>query len=703
MPTTITTRTLSGPFDEERGSGRKLDRDSSGRLWLAIQGSGRLEFWSSSDQGATWAEATSLRVTIDQSYGPSFALFIDINDNAHLAYAEKDSAGAYYKISYRFCSAITPTSSWGAALQLLSSMTQCGSVEIIAWPSTTSSGWVAMVAYAYELPNLSTSYAGLQPISITSGGTPSATSTFWGAAGSGTYRRNLSIDFNHTGDGKTISGSAPHIYVVHRNNNDLTFTKCTWTGTAYSVGANRIIDSVYHPQNGDMMLDGKFDGSRFLMAQATNAGLVTVKTYERDAADTVTTTRTPPAISDGVIGSLFVAHAGQNSDLHVFAVGQTSLDPKRIKFDRNAGTWGTWSTIEATANPTTYHLAVRRAFSGSALDAAYLTGSASPWNVRFDRLSFNTAPSAPTWASTNGAADVAAALLVDWNFVDPDAGDTQSAYALRRQIGTGAYSYWNAANSTWGATEVKNITSTTAVTLSAGWGNDLDADHKFAVKPWDAADAVGPYGSELVVTPSALVNPTLTAPAAAAVLGTSATTATWTVAQQQAYRLRLYNSTGVTTLWDSGWVTDTVARDRSIDFVLANSTTYQAGIQTRNAEGLASTEARNTFSVSYTAPATPTLTTVAGTPAGAITITITNPTPTGSQPAVSTNELWVRVAAGGSADGERPVGGTGVRIRTGLSNNAAVIDWAAASGRNYQYLVRAIGTNGTTADSAWTG
>jgi hypothetical protein len=701
MPTTITAN--AQPEAAPQNNGRRIDRDSTGRLWALIYSAAsfpvRHELWYSTDDGATWAENTNARLlTGSATDQPNASIFIDSGDHLHVVYWNNNTTEMVYANIWT----LTTTASWGNVSTVSLGYSRC---DIVAFAEPGGTGnWRVALAYG----NWTSQFGGggsivLNLYTHNSSGARTASQFALGLrqfsipspANDGSVR--CSLDFRHTGDGKTVASGAPDIWLAMRENmqasGGLYCQKFTWaTGNTWTAGTTRTLVS---GSTADQ-LSACWDGTRFLVG---HNGTV----YERDSADTTTTTRTPSA-SPGTNAATVVTYGGVNADIYMAVADSASGDPKRIRFNRGAGTWdAAWTTIEATTLSSNQSLHLRRSSTGNAIDAIYGTGTSSPYTARFDRVPLNTAPSASTWATAAGAADVAASLLVDWNFVDPDAGDTQSAYALRRQIGTGAYSYWNAATSTWGATEVKNITSTSQVTLAAGWGADIDPDYKFAVKAWDAADAVGPYGSELVVTPSALVNPTLTAPAAAAVLSTSATTATWTVAQQQAYRLRLYNSTGVTTLWDSGWVTDTVARARSIDFVLANSTTYQAGIQTRNAESLASTEARNTFSVSYTAPATPTLTTVAGTPAGAITITITNPTPTGSQPAVSSNELWVRVAAGGSADGERPVGGTGVRIRTGLANNAAVIDWAAASGRNYQYLVRAIGANGTTADSAWTG
>lgn len=61
--------------------------------------------------------------------------------------------------------------------------------------------------------------------------------------------------------------------------------------------------------------------------------------------------------------------------------------------------------------------------------------------------------------------------------------------------------------------------------------------------------------------------------------------------------------------------------------------------------------------------------------------------------AVTTNDIYRRVGGVGA----------GIRVAKALAPNAAWTDYTPASGQDYQYLVRAVGANGTTADSAWVG
>jgi hypothetical protein len=161
--------------------------------------------------------------------------------------------------------------------------------------------------------------------------------------------------------------------------------------------------------------------------------------------------------------------------------------------------------------PTILGPAAMRRTGGNTIAIAYqgLRGGA-----RFDQTYNNVAPSSPTWVNVdNIGADVGAALVLDWNFVDGNPADTQTAYTLRRQIGAGSYEYWKAGTSTWDAAVQKITSATSAVTLASGWGADGDANHKFAVLVYDNIDTVSPYSAELTVTPSVPAVPVITTPA----------------------------------------------------------------------------------------------------------------------------------------------------------------------------------------------
>jgi len=292
----------------------------------------------------------------------------------------------------------------------------------------------------------------------------------------------------------------------------------------------------------------------------------------------------------------------------------------------------------------------------------------------------NTAPLAPTWVTTAGAADVSADLVLDWGFNDDQSvyGDAQSAYALKRTL-SATDRWWNGTD--WSAVaETYITTSTTTLTLSSGWASASDAARDYYVRTKDTAGLTGPYSDALNVVPSAKVNPTLTSSTSEATAGR---TTTWSVSELSAYRARLLS--GSTVLSDSGWVTSASAASYVHTVTLSNASTVTEEITTRNAEGLASNAVTQSVSVAYTPPFQPGITISEDDPEGAITITITNPTPSGSRPEVLHNNLYRRVG-----DDET----TAIKVAE-VAVNGSFIDWQFSFGVDYQYYAEAVGANGT--------
>ena len=155
------------------------------------------------------------------------------------------------------------------------------------------------------------------------------------------------------------------------------------------------------------------------------------------------------------------------------------------------------------------------------------------------------------------AADVSSTLVLDWNFVDSDPSDTQSAYAVSRQIGAGSLTYWRASDSTWQATEQKNTSATTGLSLATSWASASDAAHTFKVKVWDTPDAASGYSSGFIVIPSARVNPSFVAPTADQVITISSIFIDWTASEQTAFKVTLESNPGAVIMYNSGWVNST--------------------------------------------------------------------------------------------------------------------------------------------------
>ena len=691
---TIDTSTSTQPL--RWSSQRRIDSCQGGVLWMTHYSGTAFEFWYSTDDGATWAQDTGATITPTSGTEASIDLFIDLDDYLHVVW--QDTSSTTTGLTYRrgTLSAAKTTITWGTATAVEST---AGRASVVAFRKPSGVGWHVAVFAEDAGTEVGVFVARLDATGAFED-TAGNEFNWYSKKGSGFQSGGGSnmapcLDFNHTGDGKTVAGNSPHLYCVYHTgttgaNKGIRFRKFVWTGSTYSANTDRGLDESNHADGAtNGLLSAAFDGAQVIVGYRPSTATTTVAWVERDAGDTTTTARTPTALADGTVQSVSVSY-DKDKNGYILASATTSVDPKHVKYTRSSS-WGSWTAIEATdtrANSASW----QRGYSRSYLRCVFARLTASPYDVRYDRtILTSTAPSASTWAapSDGQASDVAAALLLDWDFVDIDSGDTQSAYAMRRQIGAGAYAYWNAGGSTWDVAEVKNTSTTTSLSLSASWGADGDANHKYAVKTWDSVDLEGSYSSELTVIPSAKDNPTIGTPADAGTYAAALLTVDWTVATQTQYKAELLNAGGTTVLESSGFVTS-ASLSHTFAYVMSNSTDYKVRITTKNDEGLTSTADTNSFTVSFTPPATPTLVVTGGTPTGAIRVAITNGA---GPPATTTVDLYRREGTDSS---------TSIRIATGLGSSPTYDDYAVESGTAYQYQAIGFAATGASATSAWT-
>ena len=691
MSTTVVTSTS---IAATRG-GRLHAVDSAGVDWVAAYdlANTRWTFWHSSNDGGTWTENTALRLTAS---GSNICGSFVISGNDWGWFVTSTTTNTQFRAT---TSALTSASTgWDQSSSLSGLSNGATALDMcVAVKAGTPTYYTACIAIAAAANNT----VRLQSVRIDAA---LLTQTTTGTRIDGAPLLNatqIAVDWSHTGDGKTQSGT-PSVFIAWRDSASTSFAKCTedTAGIYDSQGAVRTIDASAAATTAP--LTGISDGSRFVMAFTDNGSPAAVKWYERDYADTTTTSRTPTALSDGTITSLSVAVASADADARLYAVGTTSDDVKRLTYDRAAGTFDTWTTIEATT-ATANTMSVQRGYQGDGNGVVWTTGASSPFTILRERDSNNTAPTAATWTAPgdNSAQNVAATLLLDWQFNDPDDGDTQSAYALSRSVNAGPLQYYNATAGTWGASEVKNDSTSTQVTLATAWATDGQST-AYKVKTWDAADLPGPYGSTLTIVGSTLVVPVVTAPVDDATVASPTVTVTWTATEQTAYRIRLLTSADVV-LYTSGKITDTPTRSVAVPFVLANGlTNIKVEVSTWNNEDLVAVGTVITgVDVTYTPPTAPTLTVTADNAGGFVSVAINDPA-FGPSPQVENHDIFVRVAAGGRQDEGRPVGGDGIRIATGIVEDGTYLDYAAGNGIDYQYRTLTTAVSGSVVYSAWT-
>ncbi len=528
-----------------------------------------------------------------------------------------------------------------------------------------------------------------------------ATKRQWLTAGTG--RVTPSIEIEHTGDGRSGGGGSPPLWVAF-GRSSLWVAKCAWTGSSWTgpSSANLLVAGVTSQDS----MTGRWAGQEFVACCDNPSDGTTVLLVQRNRANTQTTSYVTQTHPTGVVRSCTLSYDTANRDVRVYAIGTSTGVLYYCDFIRASSTFTTWSTVTATAvlgsPPLNY--GVRRSTSGSAKYDVVTAHSGSPNTIVHTQQSLSYAPTAPTWQygtnattpSANGVAmDVSSSMILDWLFSDVDPGDTQSAFALSRQIGAGTIAYYRASDSSWQASEQQNSSSSSQVTLAAAtWATGgASADpHTYRVKVWDSGAASSPYSSPLTIIPSAKANPSFSTPTSGGTITGDKVTVTWTVSEQTAYRLTLSTNPGGVLTYDSNWVLDSTT-SHTPPLSLATGTGWTIGLTTRNLEGLASNTVTRNFSVSYVTPATPTTAAFPQPALGVIRITITNPTPGGGQPALASQILYRRVV-GDTSDG--------IAVAADLGSGAVYDDFEAVDKVNYEYRSVASGVNGTSVAGAWT-
>lgn len=689
MATTVDTTT--NPIATTWAGQRKLDRCRNGMAWAAFSAAigGNFEFHHSDtdafpgvhDAGADLAGGTDATI--------SFFIAYDASTGNEIAVACYHDGSNFVFVLGTFDAGRT-TITWGTPITLNAGATNAFG-DIVAFPFGT--GWVAFVAWAVS----GTDGAYVSRVDITAAGVASLNSTT-GVDGSG---RTPTIDFRHTGDGKTPH-ALPHLYVANQiGTQGIRFGKLAYSLGSWGSTSGRMIDLF------GIQPSLVFDGTRVVMAYSGASGgapTTEVKVRERDEADTKTDILPPPALpGGGTVESASVTYDG-NGNLYLFASELTDRDLNYIKYDRGAGTWAaSWQVTEFAT--VVGDASVKRGASdgaaGSSIEVLYNTGTGSPYNVRHARpFILNEPPTMPPWVIISGSYDVAAVLPLAWTHTDPD-GDVQDSIRLKRVIGA-TTNWWNGTDFT-ATTETDVTTGVESLSLAIGWGSDGDANHSYYVATSDGQEW-SDYSAALVVTPSAKVNPTITSPADGATVATALLTATHTVAEQSAQQYRLLSASDVA-LSTTGKVPTATATPHEFSYLLQNNTAYKVELTTWNAEDLASDVVVHDIDVDFVEPPAPTAAvtvhreTVDGVLRdAALDVEVTNPAPSGPQPAVTGNVVYKRVV-GNTGDG--------TPVKRGLAPNDSWRDWVVASTSDanpiaYEYRVVALAANGAFASSAWT-
>ena len=507
----------------------------------------------------------------------------------------------------------------------------------------------------------------------------------WAVAANDT-NLTMSIDGEHNGDG--IQTGTPNLWIAWQSIQTIYAVKLAWQG--YNVGWSAPTSATTIALNRVSTLRdaaARWTSNVFTILSPNVSDQTKIDLMDRNQANTSTTTKTSPSHPQGVITSYMLSQNHVTGDPRVFAVGTSTAFTYYIDYARASNTWGSWTIAYATTAARTGMWGIRRSSAGtSAYEYYQQEGAGSPYTIRTVTLAVNYSPKAPTWVygtaggpAVNGAAfDVSTSLVLDWDFNDANAADTQGSYALSRQIGVAAVQYWRASDSTWQVAEVQNTSASTILTLTTGqWlggGGAADPAHVYKVKTWDAGGLPSVYSDGLSLVPSTRVDPTLTHPTAAEVFITNTVTATWTITEQSAFRVTITSTASGLVVYDSGWLRDPGGASPTIlsfqvPLQFADGFAGTLTLQSRNVEGLSSVVRSNTFSVDFVEPATPILTAVTAVPAlGGINATVSQAAAAGTQPTTTALDVWRRKVVSIAAINSNPY----------FETNSS--DWTASGG-----------------------
>jgi len=302
---------------------------------------------------------------------------------------------------------------------------------------------------------------------------------------------------------------------------------------------------------------------------------------------------------------------------------------------------------------------------------AYDGVSYGPWDTSDGVFTIlhNQAPTAPTNLSpSSGVIDRALVNRLSWQHNDPDS-DPQAKFDLMYSVNAG---------STW--------TTITQTTTNQYWdapgGTFAHGNVLWKVRTYDQAGLSSAYSSQATFLAGDKADtPTVTAPTGTVVIPSP--TIQWSSFGQAGYQINVVDALDAVT-WDSGDVTST-NKAQTVGVALTNGEIFTVKVRIRNAEGLWSDWGTSTITMSYTPPATPTIEVIEGT--GYIGIAVTNPTPTGTEPTVTGNDIYRRKQGESAWE----------RIATDVLGGYS--DYAVASGQVYEYKAKAIGDSGAIAES----
>jgi hypothetical protein len=284
-------------------------------------------------------------------------------------------------------------------------------------------------------------------------------------------------------------------------------------------------------------------------------------------------------------------------------------------------------------------------------------------------INHNLSPNAPNQLSPSGGKVIAKSEVnrFSWQHNDVN-GDPQQSYDLYYRLqGPG----------TW--TKVSGVTlnqyhdfASNAFTEGVWEWKVVTYDEEFASP--DAQISI----FEVRAKPSL---PIITNPNEDDVIILSNPTITWTSSVQTGYELKVMQNGS--TVWFIN--ESSTNKSKEIGYSLENNSSYSFELRVKNQYGLLSDIAMVNITTDYVEPSKPIPNIFSGN--AQIIIEIENVDPVNDEPNVLHNEVYKRI------------NNEWIRVATNIPLSGQFRDYSAASGKEYEYKVRAIADNGTFSDS----
>jgi len=495
---TIISTTVSSE-DTKAQFQRKIDRCQNGVLWSVLRAasSSALQFWFSTDDGATWTlDVTTISSGHSQAES---AFFIDIDDYAHVT---------VYSGYWRGTPNAARTAwTWSSKVDLYWNNATPMSNTIVAHKEGT--GWVAHIAHVIYS---SAWFCGYRRIGISSSGVLTLGAfSLLGLADDTQQSLCTSIDFNHTGDGKTVANGTPNVYMAWNGDDGagvggytVNYIEAVYSsGPTWTLGTRMALGNTVAHQNKMSMY---FDGTRTCIAfvPASSNGQRLVAVWEvLPGGTSASGYKAPPEMNNNQRINIGAAY-DSDQNIYIWADDNYRGNLYQTIFNRAANAWGAWTLVAAAAiNSNT--LSIKRDWSNNYIEAIWTNhNGANPTDVRYGNFGLNFRPSIPTILTPADNATVALTSGVDftYTFGDPE-GDLQVGYALKRRALTldvgvvyAAQEWWN--GTAWVGSEAEVASTTQPISIS-DWPAIGDT-YQYALANSDAS-GLGPYSAWQTLNP----------------------------------------------------------------------------------------------------------------------------------------------------------------------------------------------------------